>query len=465
MANSRPLERIAPVAFWTLLWSASLALHGFRGDVQTDLAIGRWILQHHAVPHHNWWSASAYGQPFANSEWLFALGVVVLDGWGGRLAIYGAGVAGLATLAWLASAWLPPGRWRWVFVLMLGVLILPVVPPRPELVSYVGWAFALTGILRYRATENRRLLWKVAGSTVLWTQIHASVVLVPLLLGAEALLGPRNRWRVLLGPLLVALLGTLLRVGGPLTGGAFVSHVLTPAILNTVVEWMPPNPRSFWGVFVYGWCFASWMIVGHRAWQARDWRALTWLTAGTAAALFAQRLVPYMALGTLILWQPVFADVPVPVSPRSPWRYWDNEVLALAVLVAVWSPVVSHGLFRPTWPPAVLRLLQQQRASNIVALQGDSLTGAGLLPWINGQVQLDAGLPWWPAWVATVQGRVSPTAFVARYDPTSRWIVWPTHTRPGFSALSLPTPWHVVWQGPMRWGSGLNAVPTAVWTR
>ena len=463
--------RVFPAAFVTVLWSLHLALHGFRGDVQVDLAIGRWILSHHAVPFRNGWSQAAYGKPFADSEWLFAFGVAVLYDVGGRWAIFAAGVLCLGALAWMVSGWAPTGRWRWVLIFFIGLLIMPVVPPRPEIVSYVGWAFLLWALDRYRTTGQRTLLWWSAGSTILWTQIHASVVLVPGVLAAEWLgnVTDTARRRTLGGPLLLAIAGTVLRVGGPLTGGAFMRHVLTPGILNHIVEWMPLDPRSWWGGAVIGGIVATWVVVGSAAVKKREGLTLMWLVGGTLAALFFQRLVPYTVIGFLWLWQPVWRQKASGASGapmQVPLRGWDSVALSVGLLVVSALPLLHEGVwFVPTWPSSVLQMLRRDHATNIVALQGDSLSGAGLQPWVNGEVQLYATQPWWPAWVATVQGQASPAAFVVRYDPTSHWIVWPINTRPGFGPLRLPPPWHVVWQGTIRWYGGVQAVPTAVWTR
>lgn len=460
-----PWARLGVAAFWTALWAGALAAHGFRGDVQMDLAIGRWILAHHALPTRNWWSAAAFGQPFVPTEWGFAAAVAAVDALAGRWGIFALMVVACAALAGLISARLPAGRWRWVAVLAVGAVLYPTIPPRPELWSYVGWAGTLAALRRHRATGRRDGLWAVAAATALWAQVHASAALVPLALAWETATAPRPRRSRLWGPLALASLGSLANAGGLATGLAFTGQVLTPAIWNTVAEWMPFAPRSAWGGLVLAGLCATWMAVGSRAWRARDVRTLGWLVAGTVAAAFAQRLVPYAVLGFLECWAPCWQGAGPEAGPRRVWHGGADAVLALGVLAAIWIPVGRAGVFAPAWPASVLALLRAAHATNIVAPQGDTLDAAGLLPWVNGQVQLYAHAPWWPAWVATARGQASPADFVARYDPQSRWIVWPLETRPGFGPLTLPPPWHLVWRGAVRWPGTAGPVPTAVWTR
>lgn len=456
-------ERILITLLLASIWSGSLALHGFRGDVQSDLAIGRWIIAHHAVPHLNYWTQSAHRHYFSDTEWLFALSIAILYHIGGRLAVYSAGVFTLTALSYAIASWviqLSP-LWRWPITVMFGILLLPVIPPRPEILTYLGWWAVLEGLRQYRLSNRRTLLWIMAGATVIWTQIHMTVVLVPLIILWELLAGNSSRRKGLVLPFIVALVGTSLRVGGFMSGAGFFSNVLSPEILNHIVEWMPPNVRSTWGIFVYLWVFGIWGFIVPKIRAHKDYASLGWVIVGTGAALFAQRLVPYMAIGTLML---LISYGPSPL----PLPSWIRSLIAIVLLIGlnipVWSSVAKVGVFTPTWPTSAIHLLKKDHATNIISLQGDTLTGYHLRPWLNGQVQLVSNTSWFPLWIDTISYRLTPAQFAAKVDPSSRWIVWPT-VRSTLPPLTLPKPWHVVWHGKIRWDGGTQQVPTAIWEK
>lgn len=456
-------ERVLIALFLASIWAGSLAYHGFRGDVQSDLAIGRWILAHHQVPHMNLWMAAAWHHSFSDTEWLYGVIVAVLYQMGGRLAIYGFCVATIVVLSYGLAGWIAhiSPLWRWPVTVFLAFLLSPAITPRPVLLTFLGWWAVLEAIRRYRATNNRTGLWVMASLTIVWTQIHMTVVLVPAVLAWELIAGDAHRRKGLIGPVLVAVAGTALRVGGLSSGAGFFDNVMTPALLNNIIEWMPPDPRTVRGVFVFVWLFGVWGLMVQKIRSHRDYASLGWVVGGTVAALFAQRLIPYMAIGTLMLL--------VSYGPRIvPIPAWISGVFAGALLILVniplWTTVSQTGVFTSAWPSSAIALLRSHHATNIISRQGDTLTGDGLTPWLNGQIQLVSHAVWFPVWIDTVEGLVTPAQFADRYNPTSRWIVWPLARATGLP-LRLHAPWHIVWRGDIRWNGGTQEIPSAIWER
>ncbi|WP_430626548.1 hypothetical protein [Sulfobacillus thermotolerans] len=284
---------------------------------------------------------------------------------------------------------------------------------------------------------------------------------MPIALAWEMLAGMPERRRALAGPLGLAIVGTVARVGGVGSAAGFLGHVLTPLILTHIIEWMPPDPRTWRGVFVFGWLFGVWSSVWPVLRRQHDWVSQGWLIGGTGAALFAQRFVPYMAIGTLML---LMTHVPPSRSGARGWRTGMLVALTTPVLGLMALTIRQSGVFRPAWPASALTFLQKHHATNIVSRSGDTLTGAGLIPWVNGQIQLVSDAPWLPLWLDTIQGTVEPAQFVARADPTSRWIVWPLDRAPGLP-VRMPSSWRMVWRGDIRWNGGFQKIPSAIWER
>ncbi|MDA8192727.1 MAG: hypothetical protein M0Z53_01840 [Thermaerobacter sp.] len=472
----------------TSLWATALAVHGWRGDGVFDQALGRWILVHHALPTRDLWTTATAGHPFVPTEWGYAVVVAVLGRWG----TYALNVALLAALAWGVTGWAAawPARWR-PWALVNGALALAVfVPPRPEIGSYLGWWWTLESLRRYRQTGQSRSLWGLLPVVAVWATWHRSVWLVPAVWLGEMLLGDPARRRGLVGPFLAALALVNAPPSGGWTGLRFMARVANPALRSAVGEWHGLAQTGAYGLVIGLFWAVVWLGAG-RAWRRRSprpGRDGVWLAGATLASLLAVRLVPYAALGLAAL----ATDLAPSGDERSPSRNGPGAAMFRSIPLRGFSPfgdeqpgimaagllsvivtlglgqVAAHGGFASPWPAGVIATLRQHRATNVIALNGDTLAAQGFKPWVDGQVQLDAAEPWWPAWVRTADGRQSPAAFAARWDPASRWIVWPDRlwTGHGWASETLPAPWRPVWQGPMAWPqTGGDPVPTTVWER
>jgi len=463
MTNRNPVQQWSVTAVVVAMGWAALALHGWRGDVRMDQAIGLWILRHGQVPRVNVWTAAAWHHPFSDTEWLYALIVGGVGRWGTYLL---SGFVWTALALWVV-AWLDQWPWPWsgFAAVVWAFLMMALIPPRPELWSYLGWWGTLMALVAFRARGRITGLWVMAGVTVIWAQMHRSAWLVVAVLLWEVVMGDRSRRRALWGPLAVSAVAVLLPPAGGLEGLTFLAHVGRggpDGVLSTVVEWLPPNFRTGWGVLLLGMTCGAWGGLAGWLWQRQDRVGLGWLVFSTVAAMEAARLAPYALLGWIVLATPRMLTVRPARLP-----HWWNGVAAgvgLWVFVAPWLLVKTAGVFEPSWPASALAALRRAHATtNIVAYQGDTLVGSGMRPWMDGQEQMVDRAPWWPAWVETEQGRWSPAAFAARWDPGAQAIVWPT-ARPGLPPVTLPTPWHPIWQGAIRW-EGTSETPTTIWVR
>ncbi len=146
------------------------------GDVSWHIATGRWILQHHAIPHTDPFSFTWAGKPWMPIEWLSE----VLYASAYRLAGY-SGVAALVTAALIAlHAVVYLNARRWVRVALLPIVamdfaLIPMLSARPHVLTWP--LLALWTWLMLRAREQGRAPPLVAALLMtLWANMHGGFV-------------------------------------------------------------------------------------------------------------------------------------------------------------------------------------------------------------------------------------------------------------------------------------------------
>jgi hypothetical protein len=142
------------------------------------LSTGRYILQNHAVPHTDPFSATIAGQPWTIHEWLsevvfyFAYSMV---GSAGLLLL----TALVLTLAfWFAYARSGGPLLGRILSLALGVWAAsPIFSVRPQIFSYLLASAFLLVLSRYFQNGSYRLLVLLPLLTILWVNFHGGYVL------------------------------------------------------------------------------------------------------------------------------------------------------------------------------------------------------------------------------------------------------------------------------------------------
>lgn len=430
--------------------ATAMAYHGWAGDLLMDVSIGQWIFAHHQIPLHNWFTVAQYGAAFRDSEWGFSVLVAGLQAVGGHAAVYWGLVCVIVGLAgWVAVFVTPTGRVSALLLATLAAAALSIaMDPRPQLWSYLGFAWTCWAVRRVRATGSFRTAWWVVAGTVLWANLHASWVLVPGLFFCEAILGPReSRWRWVWLTAAAGAAGGLRPIGWGGTGG-FIATIFQPALTNSIQEWMSPNFHTELGWLWLPWIVLAWAVVLPQAWRRRDFAAALWMLVGPLMGLWAVRFIPYAVLGTLAL---------LPEYWPESWRFRDLPGVARGALASMvllfWGHLGqmagTQRLFLPTIPTQAIHYLQKRNAKNVVSWYpwGDALQVAGVRPWTNGQAQLFASQPWWLAYVHAQFGQENIGTFANRWDPHAQWILWPIN---GFGVTHPPgVGWHLVQQSTM----------------
>jgi hypothetical protein len=220
-------------------------------DTYSHIALGRWILEHHAVPFADPLSQTMRGEHWVAFEWLSQVcyaTAYALGGWVTVVALACAAVAtafGLLTL-FLLRAWQPVPAL--IAVLAAFVLASPHILARPHVLALplmVGWMASLIGAV----DEKRGPPWHLIPLMTLWANLHGSFTFGLAMIGAvmcDAVwnTAPAERLRVgklwvLFGALAVA--AACLNPYGPaIILVTFKTAALGDA-LSIITEWRPQD--------------------------------------------------------------------------------------------------------------------------------------------------------------------------------------------------------------------------------
>lgn len=162
------------------------------GDTLSHIAIGRWIIAHHALPFYDPFSFTAHGEAWVPHEWLaevvFAL-VYNRLGWGGIVTL--TGLAGAAAFGILTHALARNLGWRHAMLAALAgfSLVEAHYLARPHALAWPCLVVWMAGVVDGRDRETRPS-WALLPVMTLWCNLHGGFVvglLFAALLAAEAI--------------------------------------------------------------------------------------------------------------------------------------------------------------------------------------------------------------------------------------------------------------------------------------
>ena len=226
-------------------------------DFFWHLEVGRWILDHHAIPAHDLFTATVANHPFVAHEWGSEVIMAVITGLFGfpGVSVYFGVITWAAFLALLLTM-------RRVTYPIAGVALVlgvvagnPIWGPRTQMITFALVVILLLLLRQYRFTADRRWLYPIPPMFVLWVNLHAGFTIGLVFLGitlvGEALSTARRRAHLdgtppaPMRPLVVAsLLAALLVMVNPNTFQIYVYAAQTqfsPAQQKLIVEWFSPN--------------------------------------------------------------------------------------------------------------------------------------------------------------------------------------------------------------------------------
>ena len=286
-------------------------------DLFWHLAAGRWILEHRSLPNPDPLRFTAEGSPWVDHEWLFQVGLALVEKAGGIGALsllrIGASLS-IALLLWAATRYL--GASPQASALISGSALFIARPRfflRPELLTLVILSLFLYLLLRFRRRPGLGLGATLLILVVLWANAHPAVLMAPVLV-ASVLVGDRLTevlensarqvpwWLVLGFPALIAS-ATLVNLSGmdlwwvPLE----ISGSLE-GLPGTNPEWLPMWKRPQIGYLLI---LSVLPLVGWHCWRrTRQIDLGTGLLAMALACLGAtsvRQLAPFAVGATLFL--------------------------------------------------------------------------------------------------------------------------------------------------------------------
>ncbi len=299
-------------------------------DTFFGLKIGEMVVKTGRVPTTEPFSWSAQGRPIVAYEWLAQTWVYLLNHMGGftLLEVY---VALMLTAFFLiiiaiqTHALDRDGPSSAVVGLFLTISIYDFFVARPQIIAFVGLAAILYLILLY-VLKNKNYLWLSLPITYIWTNSHASFIMIPSFFLSYAFFGylyykkdDRKRanqtFRVLL---LYSILTILITLLPPLWYKPytflFVFSQDLPFMTAFISEWAPLSTNPAYQIFYTGVVGVS-IIVG-LLFAAKNHQKTKWLLALPllAVSLLSFQAIRHVPLGTTaaILLTAIFV-------PRASW--------------------------------------------------------------------------------------------------------------------------------------------------
>jgi hypothetical protein len=186
------------VAFFSVpAWMAFTKDSVLDSDVWWHLRTGQWIVQHHWVPYHDWFSTYGMGKPWFAYSWLFEILIYTLFS---RFGLIGLAIYVYALMLAIAGAFYSlvrkcePRLAHSITVAAAAVFALAHMrTPRPWLFTILFFAIELNILVSVRRSRNYRRLFYLAPLFALWTNLHIQFVYGLFVLGLAALDDPVNR--------------------------------------------------------------------------------------------------------------------------------------------------------------------------------------------------------------------------------------------------------------------------------
>ncbi len=455
---------IAVIGCCAVIFHVAMA-EGLNTDVFWHLAAGQWMLAHHSVIRHDYFSYTIRGRNWVADEWGFEVILAWTVAHVGPVAYWL-----LAALPCCAAVLLSALRWRrlgaqqlWMGALAIGASLALVlgVSTRPQVFSYAFVALELLILLAAR--QKARWLASLPVLMLLWANIHGSflagiailaldLALSAVALRAPSILGPASRHRLHVSHPLppraagFALAGSVIAACANPRGPYLYAYALKVStsnkLANYIVEWQSPNfhsPLIFVAIAVPT-VVAIWILATVRR-RVELFDLILWI-AFLVATLHAIRFVPYLGLviGGLL-------------APFSPLR---KETIRPTVLTPVLSICLCAAVLAGSHQPAGAPNTKGSGAEPVAGAQwlshqngrvfstyawNDYLIHVGIPVFVDGRTDLYFGTHVLSDYIDVEQLTTPPDPVLARYHV--RWVLWPK-AQPLSIYLSKDRSWRLV---------------------
>lgn len=373
-----------------------------------QIKIGRWILDHGAMPTTDFYSFTRTGAPWISTSWLSQVAFAFSHahwGWAGPVILTAAAIAlALALLVHLLEANIEAPR-AVLFAMLALLLSIHHVLARPHILALpvmVAWV----GLLMAAADRRSAPSWTWLPLMALWANLHGGFVLGLALIGPISLEAVEHaqkgrrlalfmRW-VLFG--IGALVASCCTPYGWRTLQGASNILSLGEVLTLILEWMPANFATFTpfegallALIAFGY-YRGLVLSAPRIFLILF---LTW-----SALSHVRSIDAFAFLLPLVLAKPLGEMFPRPASDAAGADRWPASLVtalgALTIVAASWASTslyLGHHHFTFTMtqtPVAAVDLLEQRKAQRIFnAYQfGGYLISRDIPVFIDGRAEL-----------------------------------------------------------------------------
>ena len=400
MSGMLPLWVGAGVYFFVLATGNNLLRDS---DIFWQIEVGRWIVDHRAVPVTDVYSFTMKGAPWMSSSWLaqvlYASSYATL-GWTGPVILSSAAIAiAFAIFAGFLAKYIDAAR-AVILAMIALALSMPHLLARPHVLALplmVGWFAGLMAAADRRAAPSYWLLPIIT----LWANIHGGFIFGLALIAPAAVIAvweahARDRTSLALRWLMfavIALLATFCTPYGWNTLLAARNILDLGEVLTILSEWQPANFSRF-GIFEA--CLLGMMFIALYRRVTLSWPRILLLLGLIHLALTHVRSIEAFALLIPIaLVSPLAQEIKAGVTSRT-IRSTPRAFVAAAALVIVIMGTALFALYRPyavipsQVPEKALAALKERKSQRILNGYefGGYMIAQGVAPFIDGRAEL-----------------------------------------------------------------------------
>ena len=372
-------------------------------DIFWQIEVGRWIIDHHAVPTTDVYSFTMKGAPWISSSWLAQVlyaATFSKFGWAGSVILSSAAVAvAFAIFVSFLTKYIDAAR-AVILAMTALALSMPHLLARPHVLALpvmVGWFAGLMEAADKKAAPSLWLLPVLA----LWANIHGGfvfglVLIAPATLTAVWEANARNRKSLALQWAAFAATALLAACCTPYGWNTLLAarNILDLGeVLTILSEWQPANFSRF-GIFEA--CLLGILFMTLYSGVTLSLPRVILLLGLIHLALTHVRSIEAFALLIPIalvkpLAQEIKSRKASPVPPSRP-----RSVMAAAALTAVAAGTWLFALYHPYFvipsqvPAKALAALKERKAERILNGYefGGYMIAQGVAPFIDGRAEL-----------------------------------------------------------------------------
>ena len=218
------------------------------------LRVGQETLESGSVPAIDTISWTQAGRPVVYQPWLAGVFFWLAHDLGGAPLTYllrGFLLAITFCILWVLARQASSPRLATILLLIMGLSSTNNWQMRTQLFAYPLFALCLYALYQWQNGRDRSL-WLLPVCTVLWSNLHGSFVLAPVLAGAALVFGQGNRKPLLIAVGLMAL-GTLANPRGLDTWRYLDFMLRSPSDQLYSVEWFPPTNEGWQMNIFFAW--------------------------------------------------------------------------------------------------------------------------------------------------------------------------------------------------------------------